>query len=211
MRILLKSLCAGPAGVWQPGERDKFPAITVTIPPAAEPIALAEVKLHLRVDGTGDDSQISAMLTAARQYCESVTGRAIASQTFKASYDGFPNGRTITLPRSPVSGVESVTYYDSTGAQQTLAAGSYIVDTESIPARLVLADTASWPSTYSRPNAVSITFAAGYTECPRDLEQAVLLLVGHWYANRETVNIGNITSALAFTLDAILATYKVWL
>jgi uncharacterized phage protein (predicted DNA packaging) len=38
----------------------------------------------------------------------------------------------------------------------------------------------------------------------RDVEQAILLLVGHWYANREAVAIGTIATAMPLAVDRLL-------
>ncbi|WP_109512784.1 head-tail connector protein [Pseudomonas ovata] len=38
----------------------------------------------------------------------------------------------------------------------------------------------------------------------RDVEQAILLLVGHWYANREAVVIGGAPSAVPLAVDRLL-------
>lgn len=38
----------------------------------------------------------------------------------------------------------------------------------------------------------------------KDIEQAVLLLVGHWYANREAVVVGSITSAMPLAVERLL-------
>ena len=37
-----------------------------------------------------------------------------------------------------------------------------------------------------------------------DVEQAVLLLVGHWYANREAVVVGTSSSAVPLAVDRLL-------
>jgi len=37
-----------------------------------------------------------------------------------------------------------------------------------------------------------------------------LLLVGHWYSNREAVNIGNITSEVPLAVEALLQPYRIY-
>lgn len=38
----------------------------------------------------------------------------------------------------------------------------------------------------------------------KDVEQAILLLVGHWYANREAVVTGTISTAVPLAVDRLL-------
>ncbi|WP_202444710.1 head-tail connector protein [Schauerella aestuarii] len=45
----------------------------------------------------------------------------------------------------------------------------------------------------------------GYTT---DVQQAVLLLVGHWYANRETVVVGAAPTAVPLAVTSLLWTRK---
>lgn len=39
---------------------------------------------------------------------------------------------------------------------------------------------------------------------------AMLLLIGNWYANREAVNVGNITSELPLGVEALLIRHRRW-
>ncbi|MDZ7322041.1 head-tail connector protein [Kosakonia sacchari] len=39
---------------------------------------------------------------------------------------------------------------------------------------------------------------------------AILLMVGHWYSNREAVNIGNITSEIPLGVESILFLQRRW-
>jgi len=39
---------------------------------------------------------------------------------------------------------------------------------------------------------------------------AMLLLIGHWYANREGVNVGNITSEIPLGVEALLMQHRRW-
>lgn len=41
-----------------------------------------------------------------------------------------------------------------------------------------------------------------------DITTAILLLIGHWYANRESVVIGTIVSEVPMAVEALLAPYR---
>jgi len=43
-----------------------------------------------------------------------------------------------------------------------------------------------------------------------DIKLAMLLLVGHWYENREPVNIGNISTTLPYGFEALLEPYRIF-
>jgi uncharacterized phiE125 gp8 family phage protein len=60
-----------------------------TAAPAAEPITLAEAKAWLRVDGTDEDTLITALIAAARTHVENFTRRALITQQFEVSFDAF--------------------------------------------------------------------------------------------------------------------------
>lgn len=58
-----------------------YTGFAVSVPPATEPLTLATVKQHLRVDSTADDTLIPLYITAARQWAERYQGRAYVQQT----------------------------------------------------------------------------------------------------------------------------------
>jgi len=131
----------------------------VTKRPSVEPVSRTEIKLHLRVDSTADDTLIDALNTAAREWCETYEGRSYMAQTITLNMDSFSG---VEIPRPPLITVDSVKYYDTSGDQQTLASTYYTVDTMSEPGRVFLAYNQSWPSTRLIPNAVEIIYTAGY-------------------------------------------------
>ena len=59
----------------------------ILTPPSVEPITLTSMKSYLRVDFSDEDSDISQFISDARQYAESVTGRALAPQTIRATIE----------------------------------------------------------------------------------------------------------------------------
>ena len=162
--------------------------------PASEPVSLAEAKLHLKIESTdtGEDKLIERLITAARRRAEVSTGRTLVTQTWTLALDSFPGG-VIEVPRPPLSSVASITYIDPEGATQTLAADRYRVDAQREPGRLTPAWDESWPPTRPVSNAVEVEFVAGYGDpgkVPEDMRQALLLIVGRYYAHREDVQAG---------------------
>ncbi len=158
--------------------------------PAAEPVLLAEAKLHCRVDGTDDDALLTALIVAAREAAEHELGRALITQTWEKVLDAFPSA--IRLPYPPCQAIVSVKYLDGDGIEQTLAAPSYQLDSHSEPAWLVPAYGYGWPATRAEPNAVRVQFRAGYGDAGSDVPEAIclwiLLQVGNWFRNREAAS-----------------------
>ncbi len=189
--------------------------ITVTVDAGVEPISLLEAKEHLNVTSDVDDTYILSLIGVARKAVEIMTQRSLITKTLQLSLDKFPSEREIRLPWSSTQSVTSVKYYDESGVLQTFASGSYWVDTQSIPGRIVLKEGYTWPETQiSRPNSAVIEYDVGYgepTEVPSDLKHAIKLLVGHWYANREDVSSVPYPHAVVPKAAEYLAMpYRVW-
>jgi uncharacterized phiE125 gp8 family phage protein len=190
--------------------------------PASEPITLADAKLHLRVDTgvTADDTLITALIVAARQGAEHITGRALMPQTWELALDSFDeqNSATsahsyrITLPKPPFVSITSITYLDESGVLQTMAADAYLLDTHSEPARIMPAYGTCWPATRNQANAVLIRYVAGYADAasvPQQIKNWMLLRIEMLYANRGSVVTG-ISIAEVPYVDRLLDRDTVW-
>lgn len=163
--------------------------------PASEPVTLDEAKLQIRQDDSADDAFIQLLISEARRTVEDMARRALMTQTWRLSLDGWPRKDYISLPRPPLQSVTGVVYKDSAGGATTWDTANYIVDTEHEPGRIYLAYGASWPSVTLYPaNPIQITYKAGYGDAagsvPETWRRAILLLIGHWYENRENVVTG---------------------
>lgn len=178
--------------------------------PASEPVTLIEAKAHLRVVSTSDDAYITALIVAARQGAEHITGRALMPQTWELALDEFRS--LIVLPKPPFVAVDSVKYVDGDGVLQTLDPASYLVDDYNEPARLMPAYAESWPYARNQANAVLIRFRAGYSSLetvPEQIKAWMLLRIGTLYANRESVAVGVSVASLP-DVDRLLDEYRVW-
>lgn len=182
----------------------------VITPVSTEPITLAEAKAHVRAGtSTTEDALITALISAAREYCENYTSRALATQTLEMYLDRFPCAYEIELLRPPLQSVTSVTYTDSAGTTTTMTANTdYIVDADSMMGRIVLPYGKLWPSfTPYSVNPIKIRYVAGYTDIPKTIKQAMLLLIGHWYANREA--IGTTEGEMDIAVKALLSMNRI--
>jgi hypothetical protein len=205
-----------------------------TVAPSVEPVTLDEMKLFLRQDDSADDALITGLISAARRSVELHTGAQLVNATFRMTLDSFfgyqmPGGNVllhgvripetlggtglwpyygaIELPRFPVTAVSSITYTDPGGATQTYS--TFDLDTDSLPARITPSYGTVWPVSREVPNAVKVTFVAGYgtdgTAVPSTYTLAIKLLVAGWYENRESVQ-SIAGTRLPVQLQALLAT-----
>jgi uncharacterized phiE125 gp8 family phage protein len=180
----------------------------VITPPVLEPVTLTEVKAQCRIDGTAEDTYLGTLITAAREYCEAIDWRAYLTQTIELWLEAWPHDDEIELPRPPLQSVTSVEYYDVNDAKYTLSPLDYYVDTIRVPGAVHLKYLKTWPVTQLRDyNAICVTYKAGATAAanvPAVIKQAMLLLIGHWYENREAVLVGTISKPIDFAVQALL-------
>lgn len=170
-------------------------ALTQTVAPTIDPVSLADLKTHCRVDHTDDDAYLNGLITVATNTCESFTGRQLINATYTLKLDGFPTDDEIELPKSPLSSVTSITYIDTAGASQTVAVADYQVDSSSVVGRIRPAYNAYWPATRSdQYNVVTVTFIAGYgattASVPIKLRQGIKAFAATMYEHREPVIVG---------------------
>ena len=181
------------------------------ITPAIEtPISLIEAKANLNIEHSADDSVITRCIAAATDYAEKYTGRHLMPQAWRYYFDCFDN--PLMLPSVPAESVANLNYFDENNVQQVLIENTdfYAVLVGVNPAVVPIGGV--WPTSHNRPNAISIEVTSGYSGAsavPEGIKQAIHLLVGHWYENREAVIIGTISSALPLGVSETLNQYRV--
>lgn len=183
---------------------------------AVDPLDLAEVKAHLRVDHVDDDALITIYQRAAVAAIEGKDGwlgRALITQTWDLYLDSFPAGE-IKIPLAPLQSVTHVKYDDAAGVEQTVAAADYTVDAISEPGWVVPNDGVAWPTTLVAVNAVRVRFVAGYgvasASVPAAIRAAILLTVGTLYGAREDVVLGQTAAELPGAAQHLLSTFRVY-
>jgi|GEM_PF-4879500 len=135
---------------------------------------------------TTDDILIQNLIKAARQQAEILTDSVLVRSTFVQYMDHFPYWRIrergyyvgqvgyayehhnahrgeIRLRRTPLISVQSLVYIGADGEPHTLNPGQdFVVDGAQQPGRIRPIPYTVWPLTLSVPNAIAISFTAGY-------------------------------------------------
>lgn len=172
-------------------------------------ITVADLKAHMRVTHTHEDTLISALRSAAISWVEEHCNIKLGSYTARGYLPGFYSSY---IPIGPVTAISEVKYQttadkDYTSDLTTLAAGNWYTDEISQPARIAFRD---YPSVYEYAlTPVVVTFTAGYSTMPAPVLQAIRLLVSHLYENRQEEVTGSITARLKFGLEALLNPFRI--
>lgn len=154
-------------------------------------VSLAEAKIHLRAtDGTDEDALITAQIAAAEATVVKALDRGVyANDTaLQAAMTAAPAALTA-----------------ATAAKEAAAAAAEAIDDEAEQAAaLQVAET-----TYMRA-LVAYRQAFDGIVVNDSIKAAVLLIVGHLYANREDVVVGASVASLPNGADYLLQPYKVY-
>jgi len=188
---------------------------TLSTAPIVEPIALDDMKRHLRILTSDDDAYITDLIKVVRKKVELDLRRALITQTWTMYLDDFPaGGAVIHIPYPPLQSITSIKYYDTANAQQTWSSSEYEVDIYSEPARVGEVSGYTWPSTYDRLNAVEIIFVAGYgaagADVPWTVKQAMYMLAGHYYENREATTDYRAVTTVPMAYENLIWTERAW-
>lgn len=180
-----------------------------TVDPSAEPVTLAEVKAHLRLDHASEDDLLSGLIRAARDDLERATGMALLDQAWRLVLDQWPrNGCAAVMPH-PIREILSVTVYGAEGEASLVDPANYQVDTLSRPARIRFTEA---PKPLRAMNGVEIDFTAGFgeagTDVPDLLRRAILVLVAHWYEFRTDFGPSDQPVSYPAGYDRMIAGYR---
>ena len=190
------------------------PILTLITPPAAEPIDVDDVKLHLRIDVTDEDVILQSYLDTALGMLDGPRGeigRALVTQTWRQDQAGPGALNRVCLEVPPVATLTAVEYVDTAGATQV----ANTADFQLIPLNDGFAYVEPkagkvWPSRASRPDALRITFTAGTDEgkVPETIKNALRLLTGHFYKEREETSVAPLRE-IPVGVDRLLDQHRV--
>lgn len=148
-----------------------------SVPPAAEPLALAEAKLYLRVDGSGEDALITDMIAAVREAAEEYLRKSLVTQGWVLRYESYAPA-CVPLPKGPVQEVTQVKTVSRSGVETPVNPAMY---------HLAPSEDALHFDSVVLGHVVEIAYTAGYGDAedvPASVKQGMLLHLAALYEDR---------------------------
>ena len=154
--------------------------------PAVEPVGLAEMRAHLRVDHESEDELIAGLVRAARLIVEASSRRILVASRWRILLDRWPTARILHLPLSPLLAVERIAVATAPGQEVEVPAQAIAADPASDPPRILIGAEAPEPGIPRAGIAVEIVagYGAAAQSVPEPLRLAVKILVARWFENR---------------------------
>lgn len=155
--------------------------------PTSEPVSLSQLKANLGVaaSDTAHDERLMDCIRAARDQWERDTDRGLCYQSWRVKTRTLVD--RLELPKSPISAITSITYFDVSNASQTLSSSLYQLDTDCIR----LAYNATLPGTVDRWDAWTITYRVGFSQdgsrVPAMDKRAILMLASFYFENPDMI------------------------
>lgn len=183
--------------------------------PAVPLLSLEEAKVHCRVDTDDEDGLIEGLIAAATDHLDGwsgILGRCLVNQQWQIGLFGWPSAREVHLPFPDVSEA-TVVYRDADGDEQPVDFDEFDVVDDWGGSYVRFSGSFAPPSLFRGAVApVKVSFTAGYgpaaEDVPEAIRQAALLLVGHWYDNRQAAIVGTSAVDAPMAVDTLLAPHR---
>lgn len=154
--------------------------------PSIEPVTVAEAMAHLRQIEDDEESLVAAYVSAARERVENYCNRPFTQATFAILPDAMPTGDLALALPFPVTTIDSVTYRDSDGDEQTWDGANYSLDA----VRGVMRPADTWPDGSDLRVNVTAGDASSPRVLPAPIRAAILLYTADLYEVRQAHVIG---------------------
>lgn len=198
------------------GGRQYDETLTIPIEPVPAPvllIPLAKIKSRLQIEDGGmdaagieaQDDAVTAAFQSAIEFVEKQTHLTLAARSFAlktadwciAAALGCAGERfrwsccsPVLLERAPIQAIENIEYLGRGEiTMDALDPADYSLQPTPVGGVIHLNEGVTLPDLERRWDAVQITYRAGYEpgELPHALANALILLTGYWFNNRDAV------------------------
>ncbi len=171
----------------------------------AEPVTITEAKAQVNmVNDNSQDTFLTSLLAPARAYVERATRYFWVAATRTETFGSW--GEFLEIHRRPIASVASpIVYTDESGASANYT--GFLAVLGRYPFRIYPAVDGSFP-TLGDGGLITVTYTSGALDATSEEyllgKRAMLLLIGHWFENREAYTLGVVSSDVDFAICELL-------
>ena len=180
----------------------------VSFPESSGIVSLLEVKDHLSLfsDDTFD-AYLAEIIIAATTHAGTFIGQALEVMGVIDFYGGWDS--RLILSQEYIDTIESVSFYGPDNSIVAVSPSEYMTDTSSELAAVVFTTSQSSALSSDIANPVQVAYNSLYVNATenRAIKQAVLIIVGDLFKDRETDTEGGSTRS-HLTAERLLAPYR---
>lgn len=163
-------------------------------------VALSQIKSALKIEWTNDDAELLRIRDAVVDFISDYTGLSITSKTNTQYISYWMKTR---LEEAPFIEIKSVQYYNSSNVLTTMPVADYFLIRSEAPS--IYINFAEYPS-IKENTEIAINYSTGFAVLPKNIEQAIIALIGLWYNNPEAASpiaMTNVPMSAQFILDEL--------
>jgi uncharacterized phiE125 gp8 family phage protein len=168
-------------------------------------VTLAEAKAQTNM--VNDDSQdtfLTALIAPARAYVERVGRRLFVGGARTETFTQW--GDYLEIWRSPITSIDSITYSTTADPDDDAAYTGFVANL-GFPATIRPAVDDEFPDLIAG-GTITVTYTAGALAATDEEyligKRAMLLLIGHWFENREAFVVGTVSQDVDFAIRLLL-------
>lgn len=184
------------------------------------PIPLDDLMLDLRVDSDDEAATLERLARGAADFLERRTAYVLIPGVYQVDLDGWwPS--PLSVQRGPLRTLDAIGYLDADGQEATADLAGFYVEEEDREFTVRSLSTFTRPTLWSEVRRVRLTFSAGFqvaeeVSASGDLQPAPdglittwVMLVGHFYRNRELFAAGKLED-VEMGAGNLLGAYRQW-
>ena len=173
----------------------------------AEPVTLPEAKAQTNmVDDDSQDTFLTSLIAPARAYVERVSRHLFVAGARTETFRRW--GDYLEIWRRPIASVDSVEYSTSDDPADDIEYTGFAADLNSFPLRIYAALGGNGFPELVDGQTITVTYTTGALDATSEEyligKRAMLLLIGHWFENRETAVIGQTSAEVDYAVRSML-------
>ena len=186
--------------------------------PANYPVALEEVKDHLRLIDENEDATLHALLAACTEVVQNYLNCRLITQTVKVHLNCFgelgDGADGFRLPVSPVQSITQIRTFDDSDVATVWDSSNYRLSGQKYP-RIDKRQVSSWPTVERVSDGIEVTAVVGYGDdwnaVPESIRHAIKIFACHYYENRDVMGMPE-TGTMPIMVEALLDRHRfIWI